>query len=505
MNGILGSVVSGLGTAFQVPHIIAMIVGVAMGTVFGALPGLNATTGMALLLPIVYGIVDINTGLLMLAGIYAGALYGGSISAILLGIPGTAAAMPTTFDGFPMAKKGKANSALLFGLYGSSFGGVAGALVLMFLTPPIASIAIKFGAPEMLALGLWGMAMVSSVVGTNVVKGAFMALLGLIASTVGASPANGAPRFTFGDYNLIGGFSLVALLLGTLALPHVFDMITGFDSGEAYYSPPLGARKFFLRPKEILVHTVLMIRSSIIGVIVGIAPAAGPTIAAFMSYNAAKQASKKPETFGQGNPEGVLASETANNAAVGGSLVLTMSLGIPGSAAAAVFMSALIMRGIQPGPMLFKNNSSMVYTFFAGYLIINVLVFLLGHLFVPLGSYIIKMPEKLLAPIILVICVVGAYSESQTMFAVFVMLIASFLAYVLTKMQFPVGPLLLGLILGPIMEANFWTSYAITYGNLWVIFKRPMFLIIVAMAIVTFCIPAIKTAFKKRKAQNAKS
>jgi len=505
MNGILGLVVGGLATAFQIPHLLAMIVGIAMGTVFGALPGLNATTGMALLLPIVYGIADINTGLLMLAGIYAGALYGGSISAILLGIPGTAAAMPTTFDGFPMAKKGKANTALLLGLYGSSFGGVAGALVLMFLTPPIASIAIKFGAPEMLALGLWGMAMVSSVVGTSVVKGAFMAILGLIVSTVGASPANGAQRFTFGNYNLIGGFSLVALLLGFLALPHVFDMITGFDSGVAYYTPPSGARKFFLRPKEILVHTFLMIRSSLIGVVVGIAPAAGPTIAAFMSYNAAKQASKTPETFGQGNPEGVLASETANNAAVGGSLVLTMSLGIPGSAAAAVFMSALIMRGIQPGPMVFKNNPGMVYTFFAGFLIINILVFFIGHLFVPIGSYIIKLPEKLLAPIILVICVVGAYSESQTMFAVFAMLIASFIAYFLTKMRFPVGPLLLGLILGPIMEANFWTSYAITYGNMWVIFKRPMFLIVVILAILTFCWPAIRNAIKKNQLKKVKS
>jgi len=497
MNGMLSLIVDGLGVAFQIPHVLAMIGGIIMGIIFGALPGLNATTGMALLLPIVYSIADINTGLLMLTGIYCGALYGGSISAILLGIPGTAAAMPTTFDGFPMAKKGKANTALLLGLYGSSFGGVAGALVLMFLTPPIASIAIKFGAPEMLALGLWGMAMVSSVVGTSVIKGAFMAILGLIASTVGASPANGAPRFTFGNYNLIGGISLVSLLLGTLALPHVFDMITGFNSGESYYARPSGVRKFFLKPKEIFVHTVLMIRSSLIGVIVGIAPAAGPTIAAFMSYNAAKQASKTPETFGKGNPEGILASETANNAAVGGSLVLTMSLGIPGSAAAAVFMSALIMKGIQPGPMLFKNNSSMVYTFFAGFLIINILVFFVGHFFVPIGAYIIRLPEKLLAPMILIICVVGAYSESQTMFAVFAMFVASFISYFLTKMKFPVGPLLLGLILGPIMEANFWTSYAITYGKMWVIFKRPMFLIIVLLAVLTFCLPAIKKLLKK--------
>jgi putative tricarboxylic transport membrane protein len=497
MLEILGHVLNGIGTALHIPHLLAMIAGVSMGTVFGALPGLNATTGMALLLPIVYSFSDINIALLMLAGIYAGALYGGSISAILLGIPGTAAALPTTFDGLPMAKQGKAKMALLYGLYGSSFGGIIGALVLMFLTPTIASIAIKFGAPEMFALALWGMAMVSSVVGTDVLKGAFMAIMGLLISTVGASPANGARRFTFDNYNLIGGLSLVAMLLAALALPHVFGMINGFKSGVRFYESSSKEKKYFLRPKEIFVYIWTLIRSSILGVVVGIAPAAGPTIAAFMSYNSAKQASKNPETFGKGNPEGILAAETANNAAVGGSLVLTLALGIPGSAAAAIFMSSLIMKGMQPGPMLFKNNPGMVYTFFAGYLIINLLVFILGHVFVPLGAHIIRMPEKLLAPIILIVCVVGTYSETQTMFPVYTMLIACVVLYILDTMKFPVAPFLLGMILGPIMEANFWTTYSITYGKVWVIFKRPMFIVILLMAAFTFLWPMIKKRMKK--------
>lgn len=497
MNEVLSLIIDGFSNVFQLQNIIAMVFGVTIGTVFGALPGLSATTGMALLLPIAYNL-DVNTGLLMLAGIYAGALYGGSISAILLGIPGTAAALPTTFDGFPMSKSGKASNALLYGLYGSAFGGVASALVLMFLTPPISAMALKFGPPELFALSLWGMAVVSSVVGDNWVKGVFASVLGLIVSTVGADPVNGATRFTFGNYYLISGFALVPLILGTLAVPRVFDMIENFDKEEKYFKASF-VKKFFLKPKEILVHTFLMIRSSIIGSIVGIAPAAGPTIAAFMSYNTAKQASKSPETFGKGNPEGVLASETANNAATGGSLVLALSLGIPGSAAAAVLMSALIMRGFQPGPMLLQNNSNLVYTFFVGFLIVNILVFFVGHLFVQAGPYVLRTPEKILAPIIMVICVVGAYSESQTMFAVYVTLISSFIAYVLTKMDFPVSPFLLALILGNMMEANLWTSYTITYGNLWLIFKRPVFLIILAMAIVTFCTPAIKSGLKKRK------
>ncbi len=503
MNQILNLITDGFTVAFQSVNILAMITGVLIGTVFGALPGLSATTGMALLLPIAYRL-DVNTGLLMLAGIYAGALYGGSISAILLGIPGTAAALPTTFDGFPMSKSGKSSSALLYGLYGSAFGGVVGAIVLMFLIPPIAAIAIKFGAPELFALSLWGLAVVSSVVGDNWVKGLFAMILGLVVSTVGADPVNGATRFIFGNYNLISGFSLVPLILGTLALPRVYDMIESFDKDEKYFKTSY-LKKYFLRPKEIVVHKFLMIRSAIIGVFVGIAPAAGPTIAAFMSYNTAKQSSKSTETFGKGNPEGILAAETANNAAVGGSLVLTLSLGIPGSAAAAVLMSALIMRGVQPGPMLIQNSSDIVYTFFAGFLIVNVLVFFIGHLFVQVGPYILKTPVKILAPIIIVICVIGAFSVSQTMFNVYVILVASFIAYVLTKMDFPVSPFLLALILGSMMEANIWVSYIITYGNLANVFKRPMFLIILIFAILTFMAPAIKTFSKKQKDKKNKS
>lgn len=497
MDEIISLLVGGFFTVFQLPNVIAMIFGVALGTIFGALPGLSATTGMALLLPVAYNL-NLNTGLLMLAGIYAGALYGGSVSAILLGIPGTAAALPTTFDGFPMSKNGKASDALLYGLYGSAFGGVASALVLMFLTPPISAMALKFGPPEMFALSLWGISVVSSVVGDNWVKGILASIFGLIVSTVGADPVNGVARFTFGNYYLISGFALVPLILGTLAVPRVFDMVENFNKEGKYFKASY-AKKYYFKPKEILVHTLLMIRSSIIGTIVGIAPAAGPTIAAFMSYNTAKQASKSPETFGKGNPEGILAAETANNAATGGSLVLALSLGIPGSAAAAVLMSALIMRGFQPGPMLLENNSDLVYTFFVGFLVVNILVFVIGHFFVQAGPYVLKTPEKILAPIIMVICVVGAYSESQTMFAVYVTLISSFIAYVLTKMDFPVSPFLLALILGNMMEANLWTSYTITYGNLWLVFKRPVFLIILTLAIVTFCTPALKSVLRKKK------
>lgn len=497
MEGLFSMLASGFSVALLPRSILAMIIGVFLGTIFGALPGLSATTGMAMLLPIAYQL-DLNTGLLLLAGIYAGALYGGSISAILLGIPGTAAALPTTFDGFPLSKAGRGNEALLCGLYGSSFGGVFSALVLMFLTPVVSSIAIKLGMPELFALGLWGIAIVSSVVGDDWVKGLFAAATGLLIATVGADPVNGSTRFTFGNFYLIGGFALVPLILGMLAIPRVYGMIESFRESDEAYFQAAKERRFFLSLKYLAKSWFLLLRSAVIGAFVGIAPAAGPTIASFMSYNAAKTASTEPDSFGKGNPQGVLAAECANNAAVGGSLVLTLSLGIPGSTAAAILMSALIMRGVQPGPMLLKNNASVVYTFFAGFLLVNILVFLIGHFFVQAGHYVLKTPAKILAPVIIVICVIGAFSESNNMFGVYVAVAASAIAYLFEKAKIPVAPLLLGVVLGNMLETDFWASYAITYGKLWTVFKRPMFLIIFALAVVTLIMPVIRKRAKKK-------
>lgn len=501
MDIILNLLADGFSVALQPECVAAMIIGTVLGAIFGALPGLSATTGMALLLPIAYQL-DLNVGLLLLAGIYCGALYGGSISAILLGIPGTAAALPTTFDGFPMSKSGRGNEALLCGLYGSSFGGVVSALALMFLTPVIAKIAIKLGTPELFALGIWGMAIVSSVVGDDWVKGIFSAALGLLVATVGADPVNGSPRFIFGSYYLLGGFALVPMILGMLALPRVYSMVESFQQSDEAYFQASKERKYFLSFRYMMKSWFLLIRSALLGTFVGIAPAAGPTIAAFMSYNAAKNASSDPDSFGKGNPQGVLAAECANNAAVGGSLVLTLSLGIPGSTAAAILMSALIMRGVQPGPMLLQNNANVVYTFFAGFLLVNLIVFFVGHLFVQAGHYVLKTPAKILAPIIMVICVIGAYSESNNMFNVYVALAASAFAYLFDKAKIPTAPFLLALVLGSMLEANFWAAYTITFGKLWVIFQRPMFLIIFALAIVTLFTPALKklaaSLFKKK-------
>lgn len=478
-----------------------MVGGTFLGIVIGALPGLSATTGMALLLPITFN-MSVDSGLLMLAGVFCGAVYGGSISAVLVGIPGTAASIPTSFDGFPMAREGKAKEALLYALNASAIGGLSSALVLMFMTPLISRFALKFGPPEIFALAIWGMFMVSSVVGKDLIKGLIMAIIGLIVSSVGADPMSGYIRLTFDNYYFIGGIEFVPLILGTLALPRVLEMVGILRTQKVFYKPAT-SHQWFLNPKEILRHWITMGRSILIGLIIGIAPAAGPTIAAMIGYNEAKRASKTPDRFGTGIPEGVVASEAANNASTGGDLVLTLSLGIPGSAAAAVLLGALIMKGMQPGPQLMRNNPDPVFTFFAGFLLVNILFFIIGHFFVQVGGQVVRTPLQVLAPAILVFCVIGAYSASISMLNVRVMVISGLIAYTLGKMQFPMPPFLLGLILGPLIEANFWASLLISYNDYLIFFKRPLSAAFMLLALVTLLAPSIYGMIQEKRGRRA--
>lgn len=500
MDSLFSLIWLGLGQCFLPFNFMCMVAGTALGIVIGALPGLSATTGMVLLLPITYGF-SVEAGMLILAGVFCGALYGGSISAILLGIPGTAAALPTTFDGYPMTRKGKASEALLLGLYGSAAGGVASALALLTLTPIIARWAMKFGAPEIFALSLWGMAVVSSIVDKDPLKGVFMAAVGLLVSTVGADPFEGYNRFTFDSYYLLGGLHFVPVVLGTLAVPKVFEMVQDVakTGGETTVHEVKSERKYFLSPREFFSYITTVLKSAFIGVMVGIAPAAGPTIAALISYNEAKRASDKPEEFGTGCPTGVIASETANNGATGGSMVLALSIGIPGCPAAAILLGALIMKGIQPGPMLMQDNPATVFTFLVGFVLVNFIVFVLGHFFVQIGYSIIKIPNYILAPLILAICFLGAFAVENNMFNVYVMAVIGIAAYFLSKLGFPMPPLILALILGPLMETNYGISLRISFNDYLIFFKRPLAAVFLLVAIATFLWPMYKSAQKKRK------
>lgn len=490
-------IVTGLEHSLELSNMGFMLLGTLLGIVMGALPGLSATTGMALLLPLTFG-MNVSGGLLMLAGIYCGALYGGSVSAVLIGIPGTAAALPTTFEGFPMARSGRASEALLYALYASVFGGLVSSLVLLFLTPVVAQWALKFGPPEIFSLCVCGISIVAFLVGKDPVKGLIMATLGFVVSTVGADPSEGVARMTFDNYRFIGGIEFVPVILGTLALPRIFEMVERYRGASHDYFETAEARRYFLRPIELLRRWFLFLKSAVIGVMIGIAPAAGPTIAALVSYNEARRVSKHPETFGSGNPEGVIASEAANNGATGGSLIPTFALGIPGCPAAAMLMAALIMKGVQPGPALLQNNAEIIYTFFIGFILVNVLILLVGHVFVQIGHSIIRAPIEVLAPVLFIVSLIGAFSTDNDMFNVYVMLVFGMVAYILGKFRYPMAPFILAFILGPIMEANFWSSYLLSYGDYFIFFKRPVSLVLLGIGVFTMAWPKIVGRFKRR-------
>lgn len=490
-------IVTGLENSLEISNLSFMLLGTLLGIVMGALPGLSATTGMALLLPLTFG-MEVGGGLLMLAGIYCGALYGGSISAVLIGIPGTAAALPTTFEGFPMARSGRASEALLYALYASVFGGLISSLVMLFLTPVIAIWALKFGPPEIFALCLCGISIVAFLVGKDPVKGLIMAVLGFVVSTVGADPAEGVMRMTFGNYRFIGGLDFVPVILGTLALPRIFEMVERFRGSSHTFFKTAETRYYFLNPLMLLRRWFLFLKSAIIGVVIGIAPAAGPTIAALISYNEARRVSDDPDSFGSGNPEGVIASEAANNGATGGSLIPTFALGIPGCPAAAMLMAALIMKGVQPGPALLQNNAEILYTFFIGFILVNLLILIVGHFFVQIGHSIIRAPIEVIAPVLFTVSLIGAFSTENDMFNVYVMLAFGVVAYVLGKYQYPMAPFILAFILGPLMEANFWSSYHLAYGDYFIFFKRPLSLVLMAIAVLTILWPTLIAQLFKR-------
>jgi putative tricarboxylic transport membrane protein len=490
-------ILSGLEHCLELSNLGFMLLGTMLGVVMGALPGLSATTGMALLLPLTFG-MDVGGGLLMLAGIYCGALYGGSISAILIGIPGTAAALPTTFEGYPMARSGRASEALLYALYASVFGGLVSSMVLLFLTPVVAEWALEFGPPEIFALCVCGISIVAFLVGKDPVKGLIMAVVGFIVSTVGADPAEGVMRMTFGNYRFIGGMQFVPVILGTLALPRIFEMVERFGGDSQTFFAHSARRFYYLNPLTLFKRWFLFLRSAVIGVVIGIAPAAGPTIAALVSYNEARRVSDSPETYGSGNPEGVIASEAANNGATGGSLIPTFALGIPGCPAAAMLMAALIMKGVQPGPALLQNNADILYTFFIGFILVNLLILLVGHGFVQIGHSIIRTPIEVLAPVLFTVSLIGAFSAENDMFNVYIMLIFGIAAYFLGKFDYPMAPFILAFILGPIMEANFWASFHLSYGDYFIFFKRPLSLLLMAVAVFTVLWPMVIARFRKR-------
>ena len=442
----------GLFQVFVPAHFLLLSIGVIMGIIFGALPGLTATMGLALLVPFTFTMSP-TAGLIMLAGIYVGAMYGDAIPAILINTPGTPAAIATTFDGFPLAQKGMAQHGLVAAAVASAFGSLMANVVLVLAAPPLAIVSLKFGPPEYFWLGIFGLTIISTLSTGSVIKGFLAGCIGMILSAVGMAEIGGDIRLTFGFPELQGGIELIVALIGFFCMPEILSSVIG--KRRAAYTdkpvkPTLGV--IWEVTKFLLSKPVLMLRSAVIGTVVGFAPGAGGNIASMVSYNEAVRWDKNPEEYGKGTVKGVAASEAANSAMAPGSLIPLLTLGIPGSPPAAVILGALMLHGMRPGAELFSSYANVTFSFMMGLLVAAFLVTIIGSFGSVIFSRIINIPSRYLAPGIIFMTVLGSYAIRNNMMDVWIMLFFGLIGYVSSKLNFHPAPIVLGLILGPFVE-----------------------------------------------------
>ena len=445
--------IEGLALALTPTYMLWLTVGVLIGMVVGTLPGLTATMGTALLVPFTFAL-EPGAGLAMLGGLYVCAMFSDAIPAVLVNTPGTPAAMATAFDGHPMTLQGRAQEAIVASCFSSALGTIFGAACYLLLAWPMITIALKFGPPEFFWLGVFALTIIGSLAGDSIFKGLAGGAIGLLISAVGISHGNEISRFTFGIPELRGGVSLVAGLIGVFAVPQVLSMVAELRKKDyiAEYKPKPGETlKTILK---VLSHPVHVVRSAVIGSFIGILPGAGSPIAALVSYNEAVRWSKDKSRFGKGDLRGVTASEIANNAAAPAAMIPLVTLGVPGSSPAAVIAGALMLRGLNPGPELFQSHSTLIYSFGWSLLLAGIVTFILGSLFAPLLVRIIRIPLRLLAPLIMLLAVIGSYAIRNNIFDVYIMLGLGVFVFLVKRLGFHPGPIGLGLILGPIIEPS---------------------------------------------------
>ncbi|GGB54519.1 hypothetical protein GCM10011409_35160 [Lentibacillus populi] len=479
-------------------NILLLCVGVLAGIIVGALPGLTATMALALLLPFTFA-MEADSSLITMGGLYIGGIYGGCISAILINTPGTPSAIATTFDGYPLAKKGKASHALITASISSGIGGVIGGLTLLFLTPVLAGWALNFGPPEYFWVALLGLAMIATLSAGSMLKGLIGGCIGLLLGTIGISPVGGESRFTFGFPELQSGLELIGILIAFFCIPEVISMIGNKAKSQKSLNKEKGIVKnlFFY----IIKKPIFIIRSSFIGIITGIIPGAGGNVAALLSYDAAVRFSKDKKSFGKGKIEGVMAAETSNNAEVGGSLVPLLSLGIPGAPPAAIILGALMMQGITPGPNLMAEQPSLVYTFLVSFVIANVVMMIFGLMGSRYIGKVLSLPVYYLAPSIMFLTIIGAYAIRNNLLDVAMLIGFGLLAYVLKNAGFDPAPIVLGLILGPIAERGLAQSILMgeaSGGIFTLFFTRPISVVLIILCFLSILLPLLGTIFKSK-------
>jgi putative tricarboxylic transport membrane protein len=486
--------IAGLGHVFTIQSFIFMNLGLFIGIIFGVIPGLSANVGIVLLLPFTFALSPINA-ILMLLGIYCGGTYGGSISAILIGTPGTNAAAATLLDGYPLAQQGKAKKALMIALVSSTIGGIISAFILLFASPAISKFTLNFGPPEYFALGIFGLSVIASVSGDNLFKGLLAGCFGVLLAMVGLDIMSGTVRFTFGNIRLMSGLGLLPVLLGLFAVEVVLTRVYKILNEKEKEVALAIEDDDNLTLKEVKKCMPAILKSTAIGTIIGAIPGVGTGVASFISYNEAKRCSKESQLFGKGAIEGVAAPEAGNNAVTGASLIPLLTLGIPGSAVAATLLGALMMHGLIPGPNLFKNQGPIIYAIMIGFVIINVFMYVQGKLLSKFFAKVTDVPQAVLISILMVTCFSGAFSLNNTVFYIYVLVIFGIISYFLKKIKIPAVPIVLGFILGPIAEFNLRRALVMSDGSYSIFVTRPISLVFLILTIV-FIISLRKTTKK---------
>ncbi len=490
---------SGFIHALTPVNLLAMLASTVVGVTIGCLPGLSAAMGVALLLPVTFG-MDPATGLIVLGGIYCGAIFGGSISAILIHTPGTPASAATAIEGYQLTLRGKAAKALSVACVASFCGGLLSCLSLYFFSPLLAQLAMKFKSPEYFWLSIFGLTIIAGVSSKSLIKGLISGVLGLLLSTVGMDPMEGVPRFMFGQSILYSGINTTCALIGLFSMSQVLILAEKKIAQRA--RPVALSDKIGLSFAECRRLTPTIIRSWIIGNIIGILPGAGASIACFMGYNEARRFSKHKEEFGQGSIEGVAGSEAANNAVTGGSLVPTLTLGIPGESVTAVLMGGLIIHGLQPGPELFTTYAGMTYTFFAGFVLVQFCMLAIGMAGCRGFAQIARLSDAILIPSIFLLCVVGSYAIHNNYVEVVIMMIFGVIGYLARKFDLNAAAIVLGLILGPIGEKGLRRSLMLNDGDPSILFSTPICWMLIALCVVGLLSPIVMARMEHRLKEN---
>jgi putative tricarboxylic transport membrane protein len=466
---------AGLLNVVHLKYLVPLCAGTLAGVVGGALPGVTITMTIILVLPFTFGL-DPLQGLAAMTGVYVGGSAGGLVTACLIGIPGTPSAIATTFDGFPMARKGQPGRAVWLGTWASFCGGILGGVFLIAATGPLAAFALKFGPWEYFSLFIFALSMVAGLTEASLVKGLLSGAIGLVITVIGSDPIMAVPRLTMGSEFLQGGFQFLPILIGIFAFAQIMTdverMGPGAPPAETVTAPNLKVSHSAVL-WEILSRPFLLLWSTWVGILIGVLPAIGGSAANVMAYDQAKKFSRHPERFGTGTPEGVIASESSNNANVGGSLVTIMAFGIPGDAVTAVMLGAMIIHGIQPGPLFISQNSTLAYGIFAAYILAHPVMVLIIAAGARFFLHIVSVPKPVLIPVVLVLCVIGAYALNNIIENVYVLLLFGLLGYALVKFGFPLAPLILGVILGDQIEVNL-VRAIMTDSDPWLFVTRPI-------------------------------